>query len=339
MVRIAILGAGIVGLTTAVNVQREIPLASVTIIADKFGTDTTSSGSGGFFRPTTTLVRGVQPETVKEWAKDSWDYFFGLAMSSQSKETGHSLVSGYIFSDEITDVEAPLFKDIVLNFRVLSSEEQKRINPNFKYGCFFTTIVTQNKKFMPWLMTWFKKNGGQIDMWKVNKLDELAGRYDIVINCTGLGSRQLLKDQAMYPAKGQLVLVKAPWIRMFVLGLGHNSYFIPHDDYIIVGGTREKGVDDQDVVQEVQDDILKRAAKLLPQIKGAKVVGSWSGVRPHRDPVRLEKEIRVINGKKLGVVHNYGHGANGVSLSWGTAIRAAKMAKEIAEQVAQSAKL
>lgn len=39
------------------------------------------------------------------------------------------------------------------------------------------------------------------------------------------------------------------------------------DDYIIVGGTREKGVDDQDVVQEVQDDILKRAAKLLPQIK------------------------------------------------------------------------
>lgn len=44
----------------------------------------------------------------REWAKDSWDYFFGLAMSSQSKETGHSLVSGYIFSDEITDVEVTI---------------------------------------------------------------------------------------------------------------------------------------------------------------------------------------------------------------------------------------
>ena len=65
MVRVAIIGAGIVGLTSAVNVQKLIPDAKVTIISDKFNKDTTSAGAGGLYRPTTHLVKGVPPETVK----------------------------------------------------------------------------------------------------------------------------------------------------------------------------------------------------------------------------------------------------------------------------------
>lgn len=40
----------------------------------------------------------------------------------------------------IVVLQAPLLKDIVLNFRVLSSEEQKRINPNFKYSWAFFLV-------------------------------------------------------------------------------------------------------------------------------------------------------------------------------------------------------
>jgi len=60
---IGVVGAGIVGLSTAINVQARLPHARVTIYADKFGADTTSHGSGGLFRPNLDHLSG-DPETV-----------------------------------------------------------------------------------------------------------------------------------------------------------------------------------------------------------------------------------------------------------------------------------
>ena len=57
--RVAVIGAGVVGLSTAVLIQRHIPRADVTIIADKFDKDTTSDGAAGIFRPTTSMTPGV----------------------------------------------------------------------------------------------------------------------------------------------------------------------------------------------------------------------------------------------------------------------------------------
>ena len=51
MLRVGVLGAGVVGVTTATEVQAEFPTASITIIADKFNTDTTSEIAAGIFRP------------------------------------------------------------------------------------------------------------------------------------------------------------------------------------------------------------------------------------------------------------------------------------------------
>lgn len=339
MVRIAVIGAGIVGLTTAVNVQEMVPNAQVTILADKFGNDTTSAGAGGIYRPTAHLIKGVSVETIREWVTDSWNYFTSLAMSPLGKETGHTLVPGYVLSDDAEYVKNALYQDIVFNFRILTPEELRRLNFNFKYGCFFTTVITQTKKFMPWLMTRFKQRGGKVEFRTVGNFEELAD-YDIVINCSALGSQKIIPDESMYPVKGQLVHVKAPWIKCFVYCDSQNpTYFIPHDDYIVVGGTREKGNYQLDVSNNVQEDILRRASDILPQIKQGTVVGNWAGLRPSRDPLRLEKELMFVNGKKLRVVHNYGHGANGVSLSWGTAKVAARLTREWANEIPHTAKL
>ena len=62
MVRIAILGAGVVGLSTATKIQQCLPNADVTIIADKFTKDTTSHGAGGIFLPR----YESHPDTPKE---------------------------------------------------------------------------------------------------------------------------------------------------------------------------------------------------------------------------------------------------------------------------------
>ena len=53
------------GLSTAVNIQSLIPDADVTIIADKFGNETTSSGAGGLFRPSIAHIKGVPVDTIR----------------------------------------------------------------------------------------------------------------------------------------------------------------------------------------------------------------------------------------------------------------------------------
>ena len=64
MSKVAVIGAGIIGLSTALNVQKLMPKCSVTIFADKFTSQTTSHGAGGLFRPNTEHILGVDPETI-----------------------------------------------------------------------------------------------------------------------------------------------------------------------------------------------------------------------------------------------------------------------------------
>lgn len=65
MPNIAVLGAGIIGVSTALNIQNLIPPAQVKIISEKFGQETTSWGAGGLFRPTAKFIQGVPEEKIR----------------------------------------------------------------------------------------------------------------------------------------------------------------------------------------------------------------------------------------------------------------------------------
>lgn len=54
--KIAVVGAGIIGLTTALQLQNEFKNASVEIIANKFEQNTTSDVAAGLFRPATSFA-------------------------------------------------------------------------------------------------------------------------------------------------------------------------------------------------------------------------------------------------------------------------------------------
>ena len=68
MVKIAVIGAGVVGLSTATRIQQCLPNAEVTIIADKFTKDTTSHGAGGIFLPTSK----AHPDTPRHRLRCIW---------------------------------------------------------------------------------------------------------------------------------------------------------------------------------------------------------------------------------------------------------------------------
>lgn len=325
MPKVAVIGAGIIGLSTALNIQKLMPKCSVTIFADKFTSDTTSHGAGGLFRPNTEHILGVDPDTICRWSEEGFKFYSGLATSSEACESGCMVMAGYVFSR--TPILNPLYKRLVFSFRELTPNELRSLGTDYQYGYQVTTVIVQSEFYLPWLMRRFKDNGGKLEVRTVKSLEELVGQYDLVANCTGFRSRELVGDKAVYPVRGHLIRVKAPWIKNWVY-TDDLAYFIPGRDLVSLGGIRQKNNFSREIDPEDTKGILERCYKLWPSLKGAPIVTEWVDLRPHRDPVRIEKETKHFKDGSLKVVHNYGHGANGISLAWGTSIDAAHLVLE-----------
>lgn len=106
---IAILGAGIIGLSTAHRLielyEKENPnkqsKLNLTIISDRFQKDTTSDGAGGLFRPDDRFILGVPKPLTRKWAEESFKYFDKLLFSKEGGLAGIFQASGYqMFDDE-----------------------------------------------------------------------------------------------------------------------------------------------------------------------------------------------------------------------------------------------
>jgi len=100
----------------------------------------------------------------------------------------------------------------------------------------------------------------------------------------------------------------------------------------VIGGTRQENDTDTVIRPADSNDVWQRACKYIPSLKGAEWQSEWAGLRPVREPIRIEAEIMKFGDKSLQVVHNYGHGGNGVSLAWGTS----KHAVDLVSQLIQS---
>jgi D-amino-acid oxidase len=111
--------------------------------------------------------------------------------------------------------------------------------------------------------------------------------------------------------RGQVVVVSGVDIDQWWVDAAGPTYVVPRERTVIVGGTDEKDEWSRTPSPETATEILLRASRLVPDLADAKVVGHRVGLRPVRPSVRLEAEGRVI--------HCYGHGGAGVTLSWGCA--------------------
>jgi D-amino-acid oxidase len=94
------------------------------------------------------------------------------------------------------------------------------------------------------------------------------------------------------------------------------SYVLPRVTDCILGSTVEPGREDCASDPQATEAILARCAVLEPRLRRARVLGVAVGLRPGRPEVRLEAE-EPRPGQLL--VHDYGHGGAGVTLSWGCA--------------------
>lgn len=71
-----------------------------------------------------------------------------------------------------------------------------------------------------------ERNAGNVLNQKVHSFTDLQNdKYDLLINCSGLGSRQLCNDNKIVPIRGQVYKVHAPWIKM--------AFYADDDTYVI----------------------------------------------------------------------------------------------------------
>ncbi|XP_068679673.1 D-amino acid oxidase-like isoform X1 [Montipora foliosa] len=330
MASVAVVGAGIIGLSSAVCIQERDPTVKVTVITDKLTPNTTSDGAAGLIMP---IFIGNSPNHLqRKWFKTTLDE---LERLSQRDDSGQDLAiyktTVFYVADE--KVEEPFWRDLVDGYRLLSQKELAHFPKPTKFGYSFTALFFNGKYYLPWLIERLKRLGGIITMKTIESLEELAGTYDVVVNCTGMRARELVNDCSLYPVRGQILRVYAPWIKHAYdrdtkehVSCGKHCYILPQaNGEVVLGGTAYHNNFDTRVDADDTRHILEATSQLVPSLKRAKVIDAWVGLRPFRSSVRLEKEEKRFEDKIgqercLKIVHNYGHGGSGLTMHWGCAM-------------------
>lgn len=179
----------------------------------------------------------------------------------------------------------------------------------------------------------------------ITSLEKAGKKYaaDVVINCTGLGAKDLVFDPLSRPIRGALVTVEFPDEELAKKHIGNVylyednpeglTYVICREDAIKVGGTATPGDWNTAVDEEEARFILNRAMAVVPDLKYAKVKSSRAGLRPGRDAIRVEQDHSFDHTPGYGtytkhtlIFHNYGHGGSGWTLHWGCAKQIAALA-------------
>jgi D-amino-acid oxidase len=314
---VLVIGAGVSGLTTAICLAEAG--ARVTISAAAPPSRTTSAVAGAIWGPH--LVG--HDDRVARWGASTLDRLLGLAAEPAA---GVRTVSGLQASR--AQASPPDWAAALDGFRLATGGE---LPPGFAAGWRFTAPVAAMPVYLGYLLARFRDAGGELGTTDraFGSLAEAVASTSagVIVNCAGIGARVLVPDLEMMPVRGQVVVAANPGITEFFIGLGDESaeliYLFPHGDTILLGGTEDRGNWSTEPDPAVAERILTRAAAIEPGLRGARVVAHRVGLRPVRPAVRLDAEDHV-GGRRI--VHNYGHGGAGVSLSWGCAEDAASLA-------------
>ncbi|XP_019062190.1 D-aspartate oxidase isoform X7 [Fukomys damarensis] len=147
-VRIAVIGAGVIGLSTAVCISQLVPQCSITIVSDKFTPHTTSDVAAGI------LIPHEYPDTPiltqKRWFRETFDHLSSLASSAEAVDAGVHLLSGWQIFRSIPTEQVPFWADVVLGFRKMTEAELKKF-PQYVFGHAFTTLKCETSVYLPWL--------------------------------------------------------------------------------------------------------------------------------------------------------------------------------------------
>lgn len=297
---IAIVGAGVSGLATALALLKNN--YRVKIYAKAITPHTTSDVAGAIWDP----FKVGPAEQALAWALVSLEEFKKLAMTTPD--------SGVVFRmyTELNEVDTPLapwmrYLEPISVPSYIPEKYQK-----YSHAMMIPLIDTQ--KYMPYLYHRVLAEGGEIEIKSIQSLEALLVTHPIVINCSGLGARELAQDETLYPIRGQVLSVKKiPNFEGCILRGQPLSHIFTRTHDCIIGGTVDESDWDLAPRAESLNMLLTGLREIYPDLQDQdiEVLSEKVGLRPGRAEVRLGVEGKII--------HNYGHGGAGFTVSWGCA--------------------
>ena len=312
---VAVIGAGVSGLTCAIVFAERGFRTS--IFAEEIGQQTTSAAAGAIWYP-----YDAEPfDKVIAWALATFRVLVDLAREPGS---GVSMIEQRNFARtgkiDIPDWATPLGAR-PLNQPVVATglwPVPHRAQRGGYSGFTITVPLTDTTIYLDYLANRFQKAGGDIKPGvRFDKLEDVDPKFDLIINCAGIGARELVHDVDLEPHRGQVVIV--PKIDNLNYAVVCDDaplmYAIPRANDCLFGGTNEVS-EDRHVDPVATNNIVAECSRVL-KIENPKIIAERVGLRPFRKSgVRVEAE-KLRDGRV--VIHNYGHGGAGFTLSWGCA--------------------
>ena len=297
MARVVVIGAGVVGLSCAVRLLEAGHQAAV--VARDLPLETTSATAPGLFYP----HRAYPFERVTGWAATTFHELVRLAAEDR---TGVRVVPGV----EVHRVPTP---QPWWASAVPRLERPTHVPAGYAAGWALDAPVAEMPVYLTWLAARVEELGGTVTRMALSGIPDGA---DVVVDAAGLGARLFADDGSVVPVRSHALRLEQVGLERWVVDPVGPVYVVPRGRDVVVAGTDEEGRWDRTPDDATAKELLERARGLVPELRRAKVLAHRVGLAPARPAVRLE-EVAGPAGNR--VVHCYGHGGAGVTLSWGCA--------------------
>ena len=267
--RAAVVGAGIMGLTTARLLQDRG--WSVTIYAASLPPHTTSNIAGGQWSPTSVFEESRSTAAFqgqfKEAARLAHHAFGNLVGSGY----GVRWIENYFLNSQPSPPGNVYYlrelPDLFPALAELGPDEHPFASP-FVYR--FVTMLVEPGVFLRRTMTDVREAGGRFVVRSFrDRADVLSLEEPVIFNCTGLGAAALFGDDQLVPARGQLVFLP-PDDRLDYLTVGGGEgvlYMFPRPDGILLGGSFERGASHLTTDAATTDRIIREHARIARDMR------------------------------------------------------------------------
>jgi D-amino-acid oxidase len=355
---ILVIGSGVSGLSSAIRLQES--RHRVAVVARDLPPNTTSNAAAAVWEP----FEAYPADRVAAWGAVAYRDFLALADDPRA-----GILRATVLEVLREPAPPPDWASAVEGFR---PAEPAELPPGSTAGFTYRAPVIDTSRYLSYLTDRFLNGGGRVAQRTLGSFDEAfalrseffeegahAGQPEVVVNCAGLGARELAHDSGVAAARGQVVRIEQCDFHQVIVSntKGRPTYVVPRFDDIVLGGTFDVGAEDTIPLPATRTDILMRCAELvlvadprlamsLAALVGGQFAADFAarvgpenvatpaaviredavGLRPISPRVRVEIEP---HSAARVVVHNYGHGGAGVTLSWGCAAEVAELVASV----------
>jgi D-amino-acid oxidase len=348
--KMGIVGSGIIGLGAALKCLQEGH--EVVIYSDQKHFIPTSPVAAAFWFPYACSL------TLEEEIALAEPTHAFLSEAGRDKNAGVVMKKGRAYFDdtvEESEIVTPWWARLESQFRQLKASDipnsllsDPLVGPIHR-GWEFEVPVVHIPTFLQWLTTKIHAFGGEFVNARIESFSDFDKSLHAVLNCTGGWATHITTDPSLVAYQGTVAELAGEPLGsdLIFLEKGKSSdlptYIVPQGSRTIIGGTLKQitqpgerwkpGVEGAAQQWRGTSDEIRGIVERCRIVSGVsqsyplQTISEWNnktGLRPVR--VDLPPRIEVEENAPIRIVHNYGHGGSGITLFWGSALEAYRLA-------------